>query len=65
MSSKKVITWMDAIQLDRIAVLGHSDGSIELRFRDTLQNISSEGGVDRFRHLMQAGFRFDDVEPGT
>lgn len=64
MSSKKVITWVETIQLDRILVLGHSDGSIEFRFRDSLESILSEGGLDRFCHLMQAGFRFNDVEPG-
>lgn len=55
---------METIQLDRILVLGHSDGSIEFRFRDSLKSILSEGGLDRFCHLMQAGFRFRDVEPG-
>ena len=54
---------MDTIQLDRILVLGYHDGSIDFVFRDSLDTISSKGGLDSFCHLTQAGFLFRDMEP--
>lgn len=62
-SSKKVITWMETLQLDRILVMGHSDGSVEFVDRHSLEDISNKGGLDKFCHLRQVGFKISDVEP--
>lgn len=62
-SNKKVITWVDTIHLERILVFGYSDGSVEYVDRHSLENISSKGGLDKFYHLAQIGFSFNESEP--
>lgn len=62
-SNGKVITWVDTIHLERVVVFGYSDGSVEYVDRHSLENISSKGGLDKFYHLTQIGFSFDESEP--
>ncbi len=62
-SSNKVLTWLETIQLDRVLVLGYSDGSIEFRDRLSLDEITTMGSPERFNHLTQIGFGFGQSEP--
>lgn len=62
-SNSKIITWVDTIHLERVIVFGYSDGSVEYADRHSLENISSKGGLDKFYHLAQIGFSFNESEP--
>jgi mediator of RNA polymerase II transcription subunit 16, fungi type len=59
----KVVIFVQAVALDRILCFAYSDGSFEYRDRASLAEAFTEGGLDRFIHLSQIGFSYDDDEP--
>lgn len=59
----KVIITVDSVALDRILCFCYSDGTIEYRDRSTLSELFMEGGPDKFSHISQVGFSFNDDEP--
>ena len=61
----KVVIFVQAVALDRILCFAYSDGSFEYRDRATLAEMFTEGGPDRFIHLSQIGFSYEDDEPCT
>lgn len=59
----KLAVALDTIVFDRILVISYSDGSVEYRNRWTMAELYTEGGLDQFSHLSQAGFMIMDDEP--
>jgi mediator of RNA polymerase II transcription subunit 16, fungi type len=59
----KVVIFVQAVALDRILCFAYSDGSFEYRDRASLAESFTEGGPDRFIHLSQIGFSYEDEEP--
>jgi mediator of RNA polymerase II transcription subunit 16, fungi type len=59
----KVVIFVQAVALDRILCFAYSDGSFEYRDRASLAETFTEGGPDRFIHLSQIGFSYEDEEP--
>jgi mediator of RNA polymerase II transcription subunit 16 len=59
----KVVTFVQTVALDRILCFAYSDGSFEYRDRASLAETFTEGGPDRFIHLSQIGFSYEDDEP--
>ena len=59
----KVVIFVQAVALDRILCFAYSDGSFEYRDRASLAETFTEGGPDRFIHLSQIGFSYEDDEP--
>ncbi len=59
----KIFLAVHSVSLDRILCFLYSDGSIEYRDRISLSEIYAEGNLERFSHLAQIGFSFQDDEP--
>jgi mediator of RNA polymerase II transcription subunit 16 len=62
-SVNKVALSIEGFVFDRILAFAYSDGSIEYRDRSSLAELFMEGNLQRFSHLSQTGFSYDDEEP--
>ena len=60
-----IVLSVSVLRHDTMLAFSLSDGSIEFRFRDSLELASADGNNEEVHTLPQSGFAFPAQDPGT